>query len=112
MPLFIDTRGNETLGIGICARCCFKFPLGELHPDPNSPGLLCCKKDLDQFDPYRLPPPQADIFNLPFTRPDAHIGLPEETPPLVPPKPPPGPNVLVTASGVPITTASGVEILV
>lgn len=81
MPLYLDTRGLPILGIGICARCCFKFPLVELHPDPNSPGLMVCKADLDQYDPYRLPPPPADKFNLPFTRPDAVLEPPQASPP-------------------------------
>jgi hypothetical protein len=73
MPLYLDTSNLPIVGIGICARCCFKFPLIELHPDPNSPGLMVCRQDMDQFDPYRLPPPPADIFSLPFARPDATL---------------------------------------
>jgi hypothetical protein len=42
--------------------------------DPNSPGLRVCKEDLDQLDPYRLPPRQPDTITLPFVRPDAPIG--------------------------------------
>lgn len=70
MPKFLDTRGNTTLGVGLCDRCHRKFPLGELHPDPNSPGLRVCRKDMDQFDPYRLPARQPDQITLPFVRPD------------------------------------------
>jgi hypothetical protein len=39
MALFLNTRGNSTLGIGICSRCSIKMPLHKLNPDPNSPGL-------------------------------------------------------------------------
>jgi len=70
MPIFLDTRGNSTLGIALCARCSRKFPLGELYSDPNSPGLRVCKEDLDEFDPYRLPARQPDTITLPFCRPD------------------------------------------
>ena len=73
MPIFLDTRGNTTLGIGICGRCSRKFPLGKLHSDPNAPGLMVCKADLDEFDPWRLPARQPDVITLPFTRPDVPL---------------------------------------
>jgi hypothetical protein len=74
MPRFLNTRGNTTLAIGICGRCSIKMPLADLLPDPNSPGLLVCEKDRDQYDPYRLPARQPDNIVLPFTRPDTPIG--------------------------------------
>lgn len=77
MPKFLDTRGNPTLGIGICARCSIKFPLHKLKPDPNSPGLMVCEKDLDQFDPWRLPARPPDQIVLPFTRPDTPLDTPD-----------------------------------
>jgi hypothetical protein len=70
MPLYLDTSGNSTLGIAICARCSRKFPLGELQPDPNYPALMVCRDDVDQYDPYRLAPRPADQIVLPFVRPD------------------------------------------
>ena len=70
MGHFLDTRGNSTLGIGICARCSRKFPLGELASDPNYPNLMVCKEDRDQYDPYRLAPRAPDQITLPFVRPD------------------------------------------
>lgn len=73
MPVFLDTRGNATLGIGICGRCSRKFPIGELHSDPNSPNLMVCKADLDDFDPYRLPARQTETITLPFARPDTPL---------------------------------------
>ena len=73
MPLYLNTRGNSTLGIGICSRCSIKMPLDKLHPDPNYPGLRVCDKDLDDFDPYRLPPRQTENITLPFMRADASI---------------------------------------
>ena len=70
MPKYLDTSGNSTLGIAICARCSRKFPLGELQPDPNYPALMVCRDDVDQYDPYRLAPRPADQIVLPFVRPD------------------------------------------
>lgn len=70
MAKFLDTTGNSTLGIAICARCSRKFPLGELMSDPNYPNLMVCKDDIDQYDPYRLAPRPADQIVLPFVRPD------------------------------------------
>jgi hypothetical protein len=74
MAVFLDTRGNPTLGIGICSRCSRKFPLHKLQPDPNFPGLRVCEADADDFDPYRLPARQTEDITLPFMRTDAPIG--------------------------------------
>ena len=73
MPIYLDTRGKTTLGIGICSRCSRKFSLDDLKSDPNSPGLMVCSVDLDQFDPYRLPARQPDQITLRFTRPDVPL---------------------------------------
>lgn len=73
MARFLDTRGRSTLGIGICARCSRKFSLDDLQPDPNYPGLMVCRADLDDFDPYRLPARQPDDITLRFVRPDTDI---------------------------------------
>lgn len=78
MPIFLDTTGNSTLGIAICARCSRKFPLGELFSDPNSPGLMVCRDDLDVLDPYRLPGPTPDQINLDFVRPDVPLIVPPD----------------------------------
>lgn len=75
MPIYLDTSGKSTLGIGLCARCSKKFSLTELYSDPNSPGLMVCINDLDQLDPYRLPARQPDRITLPFYRPDVSIAL-------------------------------------
>jgi len=74
MSVYLDTRGKSNLGIGICDRCSRKFSLTELMSDPNSPGLRVCREDVDQLDPYRLPPRQPDTITLPFVRPDTPIG--------------------------------------
>jgi hypothetical protein len=74
MSIYLDTRGKSNLGIGICDRCSRKFSLTELMSDPNSPGLRVCREDVDQLDPYRLPPRQPDTITLPFVRPDTPIG--------------------------------------
>lgn len=73
MSIYLDTRGRSTLGIGLCARCSRKMSIDELFSDPNSPGLRVCRQDLDQLDPYRLPPRQPDNITLPFVRPDSPL---------------------------------------
>ena len=73
MSLYLDTRGNPTLGIGICGRCSRKFPLHQLFNDPNVQELKVCKADLDEFDPYRLPARQTETVKLPFARPDVSL---------------------------------------
>ncbi len=73
---FLNTTGNQTLGIGICQRCSFKFPLHMLMQDPNIPGFLVCAADRDDFDPYRMSPRPADIVQLPFVRPDVALTTP------------------------------------
>lgn len=73
MAVFLDTTGRSTLAIGICGRCSRKFPLDELMPDPNSPGLRVCREDLDEFDPYRLPARQTEDITVRFPRPDVPL---------------------------------------
>lgn len=83
MSLYLNTLGRSTLAIGICARCSRKFPLNELRSDSNYPGLRVCVKDMDNYDPYRLPARQPEDITLRFPRPDTPIatnpaGLPTE----------------------------------
>lgn len=78
MPIFLDTSGRSTLGIGICDRCKMKFSLEELQPDRNIPGLRVCAADNDEFDPWRLPAIQDDRLNLPFMRPDLPLDVPAD----------------------------------
>lgn len=73
MPRFLNTEGQATLGVGICDRCSRKLPLGELYPDPNSPGLRVCLDDRDNLDPWRLPARVPEDITLPFYRPDTPI---------------------------------------
>lgn len=73
MPIWLDPTGRSTYGIGICARCSRKMYLEELYSDPNSPGLMVCKDDLDELDPYRLPARQTERINLDFCRPDVPL---------------------------------------
>lgn len=88
MPKYLDTRGHTTLGIGICDRCKIKFPLDELGPDPNTPGLRVCIDDRDEYDPWRLPAREADQITLPFVRPDAPLtGPPNWVIGGIPPRP-------------------------
>jgi len=76
MSRFLDPTGKTTYGIGVCARCQKKMSLDDLHPDPNTPGLLVCEADLDDYDPYRLPPKAYEEIHLRFSRPDTIIDPP------------------------------------
>jgi hypothetical protein len=73
MSYWVDPRGKSTYGIGLCGRCSRKMSLTDLYPDPNAPGLMVCKDDLDDLDPYRLPARQTERINLPFVRPDVPL---------------------------------------
>ena len=73
MAVFLDTTGRSSLGIGICGRCSRKFPIDELMPDPNYPGLRVCRVDLDDYDPYRLPARQTENISLRHPRPDTPL---------------------------------------
>ena len=73
MSLVLDPSGQPTYGIAICGRCSRKMLLSELSPDPNYPGLMVCKEDRDEYDPYRLAPRRPDQIVLPFNRPDTPI---------------------------------------
>lgn len=75
MGLYLDTSGNASLGVAICARCSLKFPIGELESDPNYPGLRVCAEDRDRLDPYRLPPRLPEDIVLEYPRPDTPIGV-------------------------------------
>lgn len=78
MPIFLDTRGKTNVGIGICDRCRRKFPINDLQPDRNTPGLLVCEADNDVFDPWRLPARQSEDITLPHYRPDVPLGVTPE----------------------------------
>lgn len=73
MPLFLDTRNNASVAIGICDRCKFKFPIGELIADGNNPGLRVCKDCCDVKDPWRLPPRRPDNIEVKHPRPDSEM---------------------------------------
>jgi len=89
MPIFLDTRGESVLGVGICDRCSRKFPLTKLYSDPNTPGLKVCEDDLDEYDPYRLASREVENIALPFVRPDVLLeGTSEATPIVVSPATP------------------------
>lgn len=70
MPVWLNTRGNTTLAIGLCDRCHKKRALVDLVPDGNAPGMRVCQERCrDVLDPYRLPARQPDDITLPFYRP-------------------------------------------
>lgn len=81
MSIFIDPSGHSTFGLALCARCSRKFPEDELSPDPNSPGLMVCPADRDEYDPYRLPARQSERINLEFVRPDVPLNVNVVDPP-------------------------------
>jgi hypothetical protein len=81
MSIWLDTRGRNTLGIGWCDRCKFKFSLDDLHTDRNTPGLKVCDRCNDQLDPYRLPARQPDDITLPFYRAQEPLIVPDEIDP-------------------------------
>lgn len=71
MPLYLDTRSETVAAVAICDRCKFKFPIGHLVSDPNSPGLRVCHDTcVDIFDPWRLPARQTEDITLRYPRPD------------------------------------------
>jgi len=76
MPAYLDTRGESVLSIAICDRCSRKFPYGALRPDPNSPGLMVCSVDYDQYDPWRLAARQTETITLRHPRPDVSVAIP------------------------------------
>ena len=78
MSIWLDPTGKSTYGIGVCGRCGIKMSLDDLHPDPNVNGLMVCRKDLDVFDPWRLPPRQTEDITLRNPRPDTPLTVPEE----------------------------------
>ena len=85
MPRFLDTRGRSIISLGICARCACKYPLEDLSPDPNAPGLLCCPDGcLDVLDPWRLPARAAEKLTVDQPRPDMAL-VPGATPVYVAP---------------------------
>lgn len=75
--LYLDTRGRQFLAIGLCDRCKRKFPLDQLHTDPNAPGLRVCVADQDELDPWRLPAPAPENIALRVCRPDTPLDEPE-----------------------------------
>lgn len=78
MPIYLNTQGKTSVGIGICDRCRRKFPIVDLHPDRNTPGLLVCETDNDEFDPWRLPARPTEDITLPHYRPDVPLGVTPE----------------------------------
>jgi len=73
MPIYLDTRGQPTLSVGVCDRCKIKFPIGDLSPDRNSPGLMVCAKDNDLYDPWRLPARKTENITVRHPRPDTPL---------------------------------------
>jgi hypothetical protein len=121
MSRFINTKGQPTLGIGICQRCQTKRRLADLVEDGNIKGFRVCdpiqwpsRGCWDTYDPWRLPAPPPDRLNLPFVRPDTDVTIyPDGLPPIQPAMPlPPGVSLdvngfRVTENGSPRMTSDG-----
>ena len=76
MPRFLDTLGNSTLSIFICARCKMKRPADEAQPDRNFPGLIVCQQGCnDELDPYRLPARKTEKITIRYPRPDVSVAV-------------------------------------
>lgn len=75
MSYFLNTKGRQTLGIGVCDRCKRKFPIDELKPDRDNPGLLVCDADNDERDRYKLPPRVPETVTLRQVRPDTDVSV-------------------------------------
>ena len=75
MSRYVNTKGKAILSVAICARCSIKYPYVDLIPDPNFPGLRVCKKDLDVYDPWRLPARATENITIRYPRPDVSVAL-------------------------------------
>lgn len=69
----VPSRSQGSFGIAICDRCGRKFFEGDLHSDPNAPGLMVCRADLDVLDPYRIPARKTETAALHVIRPDVPL---------------------------------------
>ena len=107
--LYCDTRGQAVLSVAICDRCSRKMPYTMLRPDPNSPGLMVCPDDYDQYDPWRRAARQTETITLRHPRPDVSVAIPGKGKPI--PNAPnvasinEGPNMVGTGAGDPFTPA-------
>ena len=70
MSLYLDTSGESSYSIALCARCSKKFPTSKLFMDPNNDSLRVCQEDLDEYDPYRLAARESEKIIPAFIRPD------------------------------------------
>ena len=72
MGLFLPVKNTGSVAIAVCQRCNKKMYYSDLHKDPNN-GMMVCKEDLDQYDPWRLPARGADKISLEHPRPDVKL---------------------------------------
>lgn len=70
MSIYKNPRGRSSFGLALCGRCQRKHFLDDLSPDPNMPGLMVCRKDIDELDPYLLPMRAVEDITLRYVRPD------------------------------------------
>lgn len=70
MSLYLNTSGQSSRAIAVCARCHMKVPLSSLIADANAPGLRVCPSCSDNLDPWRLPARMSEDITLRYPRPD------------------------------------------
>jgi len=68
-----------SLAIAACPRCKMKMYYGDLGQDPNTMQYMC-RKCVDIYDPYRLPPKAPDDITLQYPRPDEPLDVPDDYP--------------------------------
>ncbi len=73
MARYFRSSSRRGVAWGICDRTRLKTALADLVPDPNAPGLMVRRSEVDELDPYRLPAPAPDTVALPFTRPEERL---------------------------------------
>ncbi|MFZ5784020.1 MAG: hypothetical protein ACOY4R_27800 [Pseudomonadota bacterium] len=91
MPIYLNTKGQPTLGVALCYRCQRKRMLGDLIEDGFIPRFYVCRDNpgcYDQPDPMRQPPRQPDDLRLPFVRPDVDLTVPPSDAAQLPLQPP------------------------
>lgn len=73
MSAFLNTMGKSILSPAICDRCHIRGAAADMITDPDKPGLFVHKHCADQYDPWKLPPRQADKISIDHPRPDVSM---------------------------------------
>jgi len=72
MGLYLPVRTKGSAAIAVCPRCSTKVYYGDLKQDPNNLQFYCADC-VDIYDPWRLPPRQAEDISLHHPRPDVPL---------------------------------------